>query len=148
MPAVAVRVGGGGSLYCFMRCCSPAMRPLAIILLLSACGVGSWQSVRAEKPATRAELAAYPVSVADPALRDAMARAGFTVVQRAPYKGELELVSAGQLATLRSDSFFVDEVRGDPAEIAEALAASRRVAEFVRNSGTVEQRSMPGMRLR
>ena len=119
------------------------MRPLAIVLLLSACGAGSYQSVRAEKPATRAELAEYPVSVADPALRDAMARAGFTVVERAPYKGELQLSSVGEVATLRSDGFFVDQVRGDPAAIAEALAASSRVAEFVRNSGTVEQRQMP-----
>jgi len=125
------------------RMCSRAMRPLAIVLLLSACGAGSYQSVRAEKPATRAELAEYPVSVADPALRDAMARAGFTVVERAPYKGELQLSSVGEVATLRSDGFFVDQVRGDPAAIAEALAASSRVAEFVRNSGTVEQRQMP-----
>ena len=121
------------------------MRPLVIVLLLSACGVGSYQSVRAEKPATRMELAAYPVSVADPELRDAMARAGFTVVERAPYKGELQLSSVGQVATLRSDGFFVDEVRGDPEAIAQALAVSSRVAEFVRNSGTVEQRQMPGM---
>jgi hypothetical protein len=121
-------------------------RALAIVLLLCACGVGSWRSVRAAVPATRAELAAYPVSVADPVLREAMARAGFTAVERAPYKGELQLFSDGQLATLRSDGFFVDEVRGDPASIAEALAASSRVAEFVRNSGTVEQRSMTGQR--
>jgi hypothetical protein len=124
--------------------CSRATRPLAIVLLLCACG-GSYQSVRAEKPATGAELAEYPVSVADPVLRDAMARAGFTVVERAPYRGELQLSIVGQVATLRSDGFFVDQVRGDPAAIAEALAASSRVAEFVRNSGTVEQRQMPGM---
>jgi hypothetical protein len=124
--------------------CTRAIRPLAIVLLLCACA-GSYQSVRTDTPATRAELAEYPVSVADPALRDAMARAGFTVVERAPYKGELQLTKVGQVATLRSDGFFVDKVRGDPVAIAEALAASSRVAEFVRNSGTVEQRQMPGM---
>jgi hypothetical protein len=124
--------------------CSRAIRPLAIVLLLCACG-GTYQSVRAEKPATPAELAAYPVSVADPALRAALARVGFTVVERAPYRGELQLSTDGQVATLRSDGFFVDKVRGDPTAIAEALAASSRVAEFVRNSGTVEQRQMPGM---
>jgi hypothetical protein len=57
----------------------------------------------------------------------------------------LDGAGAIALATLRSDGFFVDQVRGDPAAIAEALAASSRVAEFVRNSGTVEQRQMPGM---
>jgi hypothetical protein len=121
------------------------MRSLAATLLLCACGIGRWQSVRAEKPATRGELAAYPVSVADPALRQAMAQAGFTVVERPPYKGELQLVVKGQVGTLTSDGFFVDEVRGDPVAIAQALAVSSRVADFVRNSGTVEQRAMPGM---
>jgi hypothetical protein len=124
------------------------MRPLAILLLLCACNVGTWKSVRAERPATRGELAAYPVTVADPALREPMARAGFNVVTRPPYKGDLELTIVGQVATLRSDGFFVDEVSGDPEAIAQALAVSSRVAEFIRNSGTVEQRQMPGMWIR
>ncbi len=124
---------------------SPATGLLALVLFLSDCGVGTWKYTRAEKPVTRAELAAYPVSVADPVLREAMAKAGFTVVARAPYKGELQLTGDGQLATLRSDGFFVDEFRGDPSAIAEALAASSRVADFVRYSGTVQQRAMPGM---
>jgi hypothetical protein len=34
-------------------------------------------------------------------------------------------------------------VRGDPAAVAQALAVSRRVVEFVRNSGTVQQRDLP-----
>lgn len=119
-------------------------RALAILVVLCACG-GTYRSVRAEQPATPAELAEYPVSVADPALRVAMAQAGFRVVERPPYQGDLQLSSDGQEATLRSDGFFVDKVRGDPTTIAETLAVSSRVAEFVRNSGTVEQRQMPGM---
>lgn len=120
-------------------------RQIALLLFVLGCGIGSWQSVRAKHPATRRELAAYPVSVADPALREAMARAGFTVVERPPYKGELQLIVSGDTGTLRSDGFFVDEVHGDPASIAEQLAASQRVVEFVQMSGTVEQRQMPGM---
>jgi hypothetical protein len=124
------------------------MRPVAILLLFCACNAGPWKSVRAEKPATRGELAAYPVTVADPALREPMARAGFNVVTRPPYKGDLELTIVGQVATLRSDGFFVDEVSGDPEAIAQAFAVSSRVAEFIRYSGTVEQREMPGMWIR
>ncbi len=73
-----------------------------------------------------------------------MARAGFNAVERPPYRGELELTLAGDVATLRSDWLFVDEVRGGPDAIAEALAASERVAEFVRNSGLPQQHPMPG----
>src|SRR5438067_3703088 len=115
-----------------------------VLLLLLACHPGPWRSVRAEKPATRMELAAWPVSVADPVLRKAMAEAGFNAVDRPPYRRELELTVADGVATLRSDGFFVDEVRGEPAAIADALAASPRVAEFVRNSGLPQQHDMPG----
>src|SRR4051812_11685005 len=117
-----------------------------LVVLLFACNPGPWQSKRADRPATRAELEAWPVSVADPILREAMSKAGFNAVARPPYHTELELKAVGNVATLRSDGFFVDEVRGDPAVIADALAHSQRVAEFVRNSGTPQQREMPGGR--
>jgi hypothetical protein len=125
------------------------MRTLAILALTAACGVGTWKSVRADKPVTRTELQSSPVSVRDPVLRGALAQAGFVAVERPPYKGELELTAVGdageRVASLRSDGYFVDQVRGDPEAIARALAESSRVAEFVRNSGTVEQRNLPGM---
>lgn len=119
------------------------LRLAAFCLVLASCATGQWVSKRAEKPATPAELAAYPVSVADPALRAAMERAGFVAVARPAYSFELELTMEGAVATLRSGGYFVDEVRGDAAAIAQALRVSERVAEFVRNSGTVEQRSDP-----
>ena len=112
-----------------------------LVLSLAACAVGRWQSVPAEKPATAAELEAWPLSVSDPALVAEFERAGFKVVQRPPYKGELQLRVQGGVYTLRSDGFFVDEVSGPDA--ASRLAHSRRVAEFVRNSGTVQQRELP-----
>ena len=112
-----------------------------LVVSLAACAVGRWESVPADKPATAAELAPWPVSVRDPALADDFSRAGFRVVQRPPYKGELELRLQGGVYTLRSDGFFVDEVSGPDA--ASRLAHSRRVAEFVRNSGTVQQRELP-----
>jgi len=113
-----------------------------LLLLLFACNPGPWVSKRAEKPATRMELQAWPVSVADPVLRQAMSDAGFNAVARPPYHTELELTVVCDVATLRSDGFFVDEVRGDPATIAEALAHSDNVAWFVRNSGTPQQKAM------
>ena len=116
------------------------MRHIAALGLAAACAAGRWESVRADKPATRFELSAWAVSVRDPVVRAAMEQAGFVAVARPPYKSELALSVVGEVGTLTSDDFFVDEVRGDAAAIADALAASRRVAEFVRNSGTVEQR--------
>ena len=118
-------------------------RIAAATLLTAACAVGRWESVRAERPATRAELSAWAVSVPDPALREAMTNDGFVAVARPPYKGDLALAVVNGVATLTSDGYFVDEVSGDAAAIAQALAHSRRVAEFVRNSGTVEQRDLP-----
>lgn len=119
------------------------MRRIALLLLACACAGGRWESKPAEHPATRAELAVYPVSVASPALREAMAAAGFVAVAREPWSFELELSWDGEVATLRSGGFFVDEVRGaSPGAIARALAVSDRVAWFIRNSGTVEQRAV------
>ncbi|MCA1825861.1 MAG: hypothetical protein ABR567_01060 [Myxococcales bacterium] len=112
-----------------------------LLLLLAGCAIGQWESVPAEKPATVAELAAWPLSVRDPALAADFERAGFKVVDRPPYKGELELRVQGGVYTLRSDGFFVDEVSG--ADAAVRLAHSRRVAEFVRNSGLPQQRMLP-----
>jgi len=112
-----------------------------LVVALAACAVGRWESVPAEKPATAAELEAWPLSVSEPALVAEFERAGFKVVQRPPYKGDLQLRVQGGVYTLRSDGFFVDEVSGPDA--ASRLAHSRRVAEFVRNSGTVQQRELP-----
>ena len=118
------------------------MRRIAALALAAACTVGRWESARAEKPVTRNELAAWAVSVPDPELRAALAQVGFVAVARPPYKGDLALSWVNGVATLTSDDFFVDEVRGDPAAVADALAHSRRVADFVRNSGTVQQRDI------
>ena len=118
-----------------------------VLLLLAGCStIGRWEYVRADHPATRAELALYPLSVPAPAMAPSFEREGFTVVTRPPHKGELRLEQHDGVATLTSDDYFVDQVRSDDvAFVAEALAHSRRVAEFVRNSGTVEQRQIEGM---
>jgi hypothetical protein len=94
---------------------------------------------------------------------DALARAGFRVVDHPPFRFEWELSlsldrSAQGLqahAELRSDGFYVSEAQAegaDPAELAKALAASlavsQGVADFVRNSGTPQQRQTPMFRLR
>jgi hypothetical protein len=120
------------------------------LLLLScafACAAGEWESVPADHPASQRELSFLRVTVLGPApLAEAMARQGFEVVSHPAYRQDLELRYVEGLAVLRSEGYFVDQVRGDDYEqIAERLARSRRVAEFVRNSGTVEQRSAPGM---
>jgi hypothetical protein len=117
------------------------MRAL-VLAALAGCAVGRWQSVPAEKPATRAELAAWPLSVSDPALAEEFARAGFNVVRRPPYHRELELRVENGVYTLRSDGYFVDQVSGPDA--AERLAHSQRIADFVRNSGLPQQRELPG----
>jgi hypothetical protein len=119
--------------------------PLAALLVGCA---GGWQSERSAHPASRAELASCRVTVtaAEPLgaeLRQALAQQGFTVVLREPFLGDLRLRAEGDLATLTSDEWFVDQVRApDAASMAAALAVSRRVAEFVRNSGTVQQRDV------
>ena len=114
------------------------------MLSLAACAVGRWESVPAEKPATAAELAAWPVSVHDPALAAEFERAGFKVVERPPYKGELELRLQGGVYTLRSDGFFVDEAVGpDVGSLAGTLARSARVKEFCQNSGLPQQHALP-----
>jgi len=139
----------------------------AIATLAVACSGGQWVSHPADKPLSRAELSSRKVSIldqtSDPSLRTAFARAlareGFTVVPHAPYHGDLEVTlsvvrtSAGTVATatLRSDGFFVDEAHSlvvgidDAADaLARTLAVSERTAEFVRNSGTPQQRDATG----
>jgi sugar phosphate isomerase/epimerase len=123
------------------------LRRAAFLLLLSSCAIGTWESERAEHPATITELSACRVTVlADEPLREelerALAQRGFTVVGHPPYRGDLLLRAERDGARLTSDYYFVDEVRGDADQIADALAESKRVAEFVRNSGTVEQRNI------
>lgn len=108
---------------------------------LASCAIGQWESVPADRPATRTELAAWPLSVSDPALVARFEQAGFRVVTRPPYKGELRLSVENGMYTLRSDGFFVDQVSGPDA--ATLLARSERVAWFVRNSGLPQQRQMP-----
>jgi hypothetical protein len=135
--------------------------------LLAGCAVGHWRSRSADKPLTRSELSSRNLSVADrahdPALHAAFVRAlaseGFTVVAHPPYHEDLEVTlsiartSEGVVATatLRSDGFFIDEahvpVDGDDAALAtlaRTLAVSQGTAEFVRNSGTPEQKSFSG----
>ena len=136
----------------------------ALATLAVACGGGQWQSRPADKPLTRAELSSRNVSIldqtSDPFLRAAfalaLARKGFTVVPHPPYHEDLEVTlsvartPAGMVATatLRSDGFFVDEARSPfdgtataADALARTLAVSERTADFVRNSGTPQQRS-------
>ena len=112
-----------------------------LLLTLLACAVGKWESVPADKPATRMELAAWPLSVNDPALVPEFEQAGFKVVTRPPYKGELQLFVEEGMYTLRSDGVFVAEVSGPDA--AGRLARSQRIADFCRNSGLPQQRELP-----
>jgi|SRR3954447_17157596 hypothetical protein len=120
------------------------------LVVLASCAEGRWQSLRATEPATPTELAAYPLTLETPdaALASALAAAHFNVVRRKPWRQELQLAvtrADGELrGTLRSDGYFVDEVVAPDAHtLAERLASSQRVAEFVRNSGTPQQRIHP-----
>lgn len=135
--------------------------------LLAACAVGHWRSRSADEPLTPSELSSRNLSVADrarnPALHATFVRAlaseGFTVVAHPPYHEDLEVTlsiartSEGVVATaiLRSDGFFIDEAHvpfdttdAALATLARTLAVSQRTAEFVRNSGTPEQKSFSG----
>ena len=120
------------------------------LVVLASCASGRWQSLRAAQPATPAELRNRrpAVETPDPALASALAEAHFNVVRRKPWRQELQLAvtrEGGELrGTLRSDGYFVDEVAApDARTLAERLAGSQRVAEFVRNSGTPQQRIHP-----
>jgi hypothetical protein len=150
---------------------------IVMVLALSAgCMSGQWLSTPAERPLSRNELASRQVTVdqgENPRLSrsvaEALTTAGFNVVSHPPYHKELELSVAFlrgpdgpvAVATLRSDGFFVDEVRvgggGDvrvggrdevrragrdmdaAAVIARTLAGSQAMADFVRNNGLPQQ---------
>ncbi len=138
---------------------------IAVAFLATACA-GQWHSRSADKPLTHGELSSRALSIADdahdPTLYSAFARAlakeGFTVVQRPPYHEDLEVslsiarkpAGALALATLRSDGFFIEEAQAplDCADAAEALASTLAVAQgtadFFRNSGTPQQKGLSG----
>src|SRR5882724_8063345 len=64
------------------------------------------------------------------------------------YTGQLEAALTHEdhalVATLRSDGWFVDEAVGtDLDALAETLALSQRVADFIRNSGLPQQHPVP-----
>jgi hypothetical protein len=122
-----------------------AMRKCWPLLLSFACAVGQWESVPAEHPPTQYELSFLRVTVlGPPELADAMAREGFKVVNHPAYKEDLELKYGHGVATLRSDGYFVDEIRGDDLDqIAYRFARSKRVKDFIVMSGTVQQRENP-----
>jgi hypothetical protein len=120
------------------------MRSLLLLALLS-CATASSQSPVAQHPPQPFELAALRVTVnGPPEMAAAMERAGFSVVSHPPYQGDLLLTYRDGVGTLRSDGYFVDEARGDPNAVAQHFARSEPVTEFIRNSGTTEQRSLPG----
>ena len=135
--------------------------------LLAGCAAVHWRSRSANKPLTRSELSSRNLSVADrahdAALHAAFVRAlaseGFTVVAHPPYHEDLEVTltiartpeGVIAMATLRSDGFFIDETHAPfdgtdaaLATLAKTLAVSQGTAEFVRNSGTPEQKSFSG----
>jgi hypothetical protein len=123
------------------------MKRVILLALSLSCAVGQWKSAPAERPASHAELAALRITViGPPELADAFAAQGFNVVQHAPFHGDLLARFFDGVLKVTSDGHFVDQVRGgDLRQLAEAIARSDRMAWFVRNSGTVEQRSNPGM---
>lgn len=125
----------------------PAMRRCWPLLFCFACAAGQWESVPAEHPPTQYELSFLRVTVLGPReLAEAMAKEGFQVVNHPAYKEDLELRYRRGVATLRSGGYFVDEIRGDDLEqIAYRFARSKRVKDFIQMSGTVEQRTVPGM---
>ena len=122
------------------------MTRLFAVALLIGCAVPKhWPARPAEHPPTKAELAAYELTVQGPPdFADDLRGLGFKVVPHPPYRNQLEVRldrEGDQLVgTLRSDGFFVDEALGpSPADVARTLAVSQRVADFIRNSGLPQQ---------
>jgi hypothetical protein len=89
----------------------------------------------------------------------ALDKQGFAVVAHPPYHEDLEVKlsiarapeGAVAVATLRSDGFFIDEARASldgtdaaVATLARTLAVSEGMADFVRNSGTPQQKALSG----
>ena len=137
------------------------------LALLGACAVGHWRSRPADKQLTRSELSSRNLSVIDDAHDSALhaafvralAREGFAVVAHPPFHEDLEVTlsiarapeGVIAMATLRSDGFFVDEARvpldgsdAAVATLARTLAISQGMADFVRNSGTPQQKAVSG----
>jgi hypothetical protein len=137
------------------------------LALLGACAVGHWRSRPADKPLTRSELSSRNLSVADDAHDSALHAAfvqalvneGFIIVDHPPYHEDLEITlsiarapeGVIAMATLRSDGFFIDEARvpldgtdAAVATLARTLAISQGMADFVRNSGTPQQKALSG----
>jgi len=131
------------------------MKRICPLLAILACAPPAhWPPRPAEHPPTSSELAFYELTVkaADPAEREAFARVlaarGFNVVGHEARKGHLEVTLTHEdhtlVATLRSDGWFVDEALGTEVEsLAETLAVSQRVADFIRNSGLPQQHMIP-----
>jgi len=134
------------------------MKRIGLLLAILACArQAHWPPRPAEKPPTPAELAYYELTVKavqpdeQVAFAESLTERGFKVVDHEPYKNQLEvkLTHEGEtlVATLRSDGWFVDEALGpDVDALTETLAVSQRVADFIRNSGLPQQRSLPGNR--
>jgi hypothetical protein len=131
------------------------LRTFFVAAALLACEPrGHWPPRPAEHPATRTELGVYELTVRAgsaeerSAFSDALAARGFAVVPHEPRKGHLEVIltheGATLVATLRSDGWFVDEaLGGDVGALADTLAVSQRVADFIRNSGLPQQQVVP-----
>ena len=127
------------------------MKRIVLLLAILACArPAHWPPKPARNPPTRAELAAYELTVkaVDPAEQAAFAQAlaaqGFKVVDHEPYRLQLEATLTHEdetlVATLQSDGWFVDEAVGTNLEaLAKTLAVSQRVADFIRNSGLPQQ---------
>jgi len=134
---------------------------------LGGCAAGQWRSRLADNPLTRSEVSSRNLSVADAthdsmlhaAFVRALAREGFTIAAHPPYHEDLEVtlnvVRAPEgvvaVATLRSDGFFIDEARASLdgadaalATLARTLALSQGTSDFVRNSGTPQQKGLSG----
>jgi hypothetical protein len=123
------------------------MKRSILLALTFSCALGQWESKQAEHPASRHELSLLRITVVgSQELGQALQEEGFEVVQHPPFHGDLLARYQGGVTKLSSDGYFVDELRGDdPRQLAGRIAKSERLAQFVRNSGTVEQRSAPGM---
>jgi len=131
------------------------MKGVVIALIALGCApTGHWPPRPAEHPPTAAELAFYELTVraasADErtGFSQALAARGFNVVDHDPRKGHLEVTLTHEgdslVETLRSDGWFVDEAVGkDLGALANTLAVSQRVTDFIRNSGLPQQHMIP-----
>jgi hypothetical protein len=124
---------------------------IPLLSLLAVSCANQWQSRPADRPLSLEERAAYDITVTDSTLAAALSAAGFRVVKRPTHTVELEAIvsmAGGQeVVTLRSDGFFIDEVRapaGDVDALVRAVASSQALKTFVHNSGT-PQHALDGM---